>query len=77
MLSEEDKKDVIENKSKYTLDEIESKLAVICYHKKVNFTNDKEEDVEANPALTYNLDSDNASNLPAWLQAVENNKTEE
>ena len=77
MLSDEDKKDVIENKSNYTLDEIESKLAVICYHKKVNFTNDKEEkSVEADPALTYNLDSDNASNLPAWLQAVENNKTE-
>ena len=76
MLSEEDMKDVIENKSKYTLDEIESKLAVICYHKKVNFANDEEKSVEADPALTYNLDSDNASNLPAWLQAVENNKAE-
>ena len=75
MLSEEDMKDVIENKSKYTLDEIESKLAVICYHKKVNFANE-EKSVEADPALTYNLDSENASNLPAWLQAVENNKTE-
>ena len=76
MLSEEDMKDVIENKSNYTLDEIESKLAVICYHKKVNFANDEEKSVEADPALTYNLDSDNASNLPAWLQAVENNKAE-
>ena len=37
MLSDEDKKDVIENKSKYSLEEIESKLAVICFKKKVNF----------------------------------------
>ena len=37
MLTEEDKKDVIENKSKYTIDEIKAKLAVICFDKKVNF----------------------------------------
>jgi hypothetical protein len=37
MLSDEDKKDVIENKTNYTLDEIKSKLAVICFEKKVNF----------------------------------------
>jgi len=29
MLSDEDKKDVIENKTKYTLDEIKAKLSVI------------------------------------------------
>ena len=33
MLSDEDKKDVIENKSKYSLDEIEAKLSVICVRK--------------------------------------------
>lgn len=76
MLSEEDMKEVIENKSKYSLEEIESKLAVICYRKKVNFSNEEEKNVEADPALTYNLESDNASSLPAWLQAVENNKAE-
>jgi hypothetical protein len=76
MLSDEDMKEVIENKSKYSLDEIESKLAVICYRKKVNFSNEEEKSVEADPALTYNLESDNASSLPAWLQAVENNKAE-
>ena len=36
MLSDEDKKDVIENKSKYSLDDIEAKLSVICVEKKVN-----------------------------------------
>ena len=76
MLSDEDMKEVIENKSKYSLEEIESKLAVICYRKKVNFSNEEEKSVEADPALTYNLESDNASSLPAWLQAVENNKAE-
>jgi len=37
MLTDEDKKDVVENKSKYTLEEIKAKLAVICFDKKVNF----------------------------------------
>jgi hypothetical protein len=40
MLSEEDKKDVIENKVKYSLDEIKAKLAVICFEKKVNFNSE-------------------------------------
>ena len=43
MLSDEDKKDVIENKSNYSLDEIESKLCVICVRKKVNFDLDNTE----------------------------------
>lgn len=37
MLSDEDKKDVMENKRNYSLEDIEAKLAVICYRKKVNF----------------------------------------
>jgi len=40
MLSDEDKADVLTNKEKYTLDEIKSKLAVICFEKKVNFNSD-------------------------------------
>ena len=75
MLSDEDKKDVVENKSNYTLDEIKSKLAVICYDKKVNFAVEKEEPVKeevSNQAapLTFNLGS-GQSELPAWLEAVE------
>ena len=38
MLSEDDLRDVKENKEKYTLEEIKSKLAVICFDKKINFT---------------------------------------
>ena len=74
MLSDEDKKDVIDNKANYSLDEIKAKLAVICYEKKVNFNsedsseidNDKEENV-----TTFNFD-DSPENLPDWVRAVKN-----
>ena len=72
MLSDEDKKDVIENKSKYSLDEIEAKLSVICVRKKVNFSEDtnKEEDA-SNSVLTYNLDlNTEETSVPAWISAV-------
>lgn len=82
MLSDEDKADVIENKEKYSLDEIEAKLSVICFRKKVNFdleTNDKnesntEDDVEI---TTYNL-SDDECLMPAWVKEAlaRQNKTE-
>ena len=60
MLSDEDKKDVIENKSNYSLDEIEAKLSVICVRKKVNFDKDdldKNEGTveEKESAVTYSL----------------------
>jgi hypothetical protein len=37
MLSNEDKKEILDNKEKYSYDEIKAKLAVICFEKKVNF----------------------------------------
>ena len=73
MLSDEDKKDVIENKSQYSLEDIEAKLSVICVRKKVNFeSNDSE--AEQKPAVTFNLNSVESDNLPAWLKAVENHR---
>lgn len=78
MLSDEDKKDVIENKSTYSLEDIESKLSVICFRKKVNFNlddsakNDNTTETENKPDVTtYNLNQavDNSS-VPAWIQAV-------
>ena len=77
MLSDEDKKDVIDNKSKYSLDDIEAKLSVICVRKKVNFDlESKETKVEETAApITYNLDNTQVDNLPAWLKAVEATKT--
>ena len=73
MLSDEDKKDVIENKSKYTLDEIKSKLAVICFDKRVSFTSSEEQgdNSQAEVITTYNLHNDeNNSSLPEWMKAV-------
>ena len=76
MLSDEDKKDVIENKNQYTLEEIESKLAVICFKKKVNFNLDSasenEDSIEEtdNPVTTFNVN--NIEDLtPDWIKAVE------
>ena len=70
-ISDEDKKDVIDNKSKYTLDEIESKLSVICRRKKVNFqNNDSTKDVVTTFNL-HSLEENEVSSLPAWLKAVE------
>ena len=76
MLDDEDKKDVIANKSEYTLDEIESKLSVICVRKKVNFDLDKEVESEKEAPAIYSLDGlkTEATQLPAWLRAVEANK---
>ena len=70
MLSDEDKKDVIENKSNYSLDDIEAKLSVICVRKKVNFdledTSKNEEEVETEEVTTtFNLNSSEGGNAPA------------
>ena len=71
MLSDEDKADVIVNKSNYSLDEIESKLSVICVRKKVNFNLEDDKDAKGIPATTFNLDSHQADDTPAWLKAVD------
>ena len=75
-LSDEDKAEVVENKSKFTLDEIEAKLSVICFRNKVNFDlddNSKFEDnkKEESPITTFNLESE-VTSTPAWVSAVRN-----
>ena len=72
MLSDEDKADVINNKEKYTFDEIKAKLSVICFDKKINFTlnevedkKEKEEDI-----VTYTMNNNEDSGLPEWVKAV-------
>lgn len=72
MLSDEDKKEVTENIDKYSLDDIEKELSVICVRKKVNFSLDEEPTKKNdNPAVTYSLDdSNNNDNVPAWVAAV-------
>lgn len=72
MLSEEDKKDVLENIDTYSLDEIEAKLSIICVRNRVNFSLEDEEPT-ADPVV-YNVNgsdgSDNGS-TPAWIKAIQ------
>lgn len=76
ILSEEDKKDVIENKSKYSLDEIEAKLSVICVRKKVSFdlddTTKNDIKTEEPDVTTFSLNN-TGSSVPDWIMAVKNN----
>lgn len=80
MLSDEDKRDVRENISKYSLDEIESKLSVICVRKRVNFDSNstKENDInteaEKQPSTTYTLNGTETDSVPAWVAAAINTK---
>ena len=73
MLSDEDKKDVINNKSKYTLDEIEAKLSVIYTKKQMaleqSVASNKEE--QDKNVTTYNLNDNEMVNLPDWVKAVQ------
>lgn len=69
MLSDEDKKDVIDNKTKYTYDEIESKLSVICVRNKVSFAQE-DNDTRKEP-IVYNLDGQAEESVPAWLKAID------
>lgn len=75
MLSDEDKADVVANIDKYSKDDIEAKLSVICVRKKVNFNLDEENDnkVEEQVAVTFSL-KDNAGE-PAFLKALRNTKS--
>ena len=73
MLSDEDKKDVIENKTKYTLDEIKAKLSVIEHQKKVNFNSDNSDNFDSNEEEIVTFNYNNQSNLPDWVKAVKNN----
>jgi hypothetical protein len=77
MLSDEDKKDVIENKSNYSLDEIEAKLSVICVRKKVNFDLDdssKNDNIVEEKVTTYNISEAEATSTPAWITALKNTR---
>lgn len=77
MLSDDDKKDVLENIDKYSLEEIKSKLCVICFENKVNFDLDNKEKNEDNTegeeneevVTTYSLDQA-APSAPAWISAL-------
>lgn len=70
MLSDEDKADVVENIDKYSLDDIEAKLSVICVRNKVSF--DLDENNKPNGATTFNLNNNSSEDddMPAWVKAA-------
>ena len=70
MLSDEDKKDVVENIANYSLNEIEAKLSILCVRNKVNFNLNTEE--ENSMSLNIEQPSANAfDSAPAWVRAAE------
>lgn len=74
MLSDEDKADVVKNINTYSLDEIESKLSILCVRNKVSFA---EEDTKTESSeTTYSLTDTDDSSTPAWVKAaLETEKT--
>jgi len=69
MLTDEDKKDVIENIDTYSLDDIEAKLSIICVRNKVSFNL---EDENEKPPFTFNFDGNEGydASTPAWVKAA-------
>ena len=75
MLSDDDKKDVVDNKANYTLEQIEEKLSVICFRNKVNFDLDDKSKNHNNVEYAVNVNAPVVnSTKPAWLSAVDQNK---
>lgn len=75
MLSDEDKKEVIEHKAEYSLEEIKSKLALIYVEKNVDFstlTGETEEaiEVEEDPVTSFSLEAPVAGFAPSFLSAL-------
>lgn len=75
MLSNEDKAEIIEHKSEYTLDEIDAKLALLYVRENVDFstiTGEAEEVVkDESPITTFSLDSAvDMTEVPAFVKAL-------
>ena len=70
MLSDADKEDVIAHKAEYSLDEIKSKLAIMCFEKKVSYTSANDTKVDM-AGMTVNAQYSEGTEVPEWLQAVD------
>ena len=69
MLSDEDKKDVIDNIDNYSLNDIEAKLSILCVRNKVSFSLDDNKN-EGNDPTTFNLGGGMSDDAPAWVKAL-------
>ena len=79
MLSEEQKKDCVDNIDTYSLDEIEAKLSVICVRNKVSFNLEDDAHKEQDKATVYNLNDvqeEEYDNIPDWIKRVAEVKKE-
>lgn len=71
MLSDDDKKDVVEHIDTYSLDDIEAKLSIIYVRNKVNFNlNNNNEQDDNQPKGLFNLENPADDNVPEWIKAV-------
>lgn len=71
MLSDDDKKDVVEHIDTYSLDDIEAKLSILCVRNKVNFNlNNNNEQDDNQPKGLFNLENPANDNVPEWIKAV-------
>lgn len=69
MLSDEDKKDVIENIDNYSLNDIEAKLSILCVRNKVSFNLDDDKN-KGNDPMIFNLNGGMSDDAPAWVKAL-------
>ena len=67
MLSDEDKKDVMDNIDNYSLRDIEAELSIICVRNKVNFALEDNTSGENKVPTTYNLETEDEA-VPAWVK---------
>lgn len=78
MLSDEDKKDCVENIDKYSLEDIESKLSVICFRNKVSFAESKPEgDPGVIPTGFSCNQPEQNDDVPEWVKMVRSNQNKE
>jgi hypothetical protein len=75
MLSDELKKDVVDNIDSYSLEDIEAKLSILCVRNKVSF--DLESNKEEEP-ISYSLNDTGSSNdnVPEWVKAIQSHVAE-
>ena len=75
MLSDELKKNVVDNIDTYSLKDIEAELSILCVRNKVSFDLEENKDEPIN----YNLNSINGSandNVPEWIKAIQSHVAE-
>ena len=68
MLSDDDKKEVVDNIDAYSLEDIEAKLSILCVRNKVSF------DLDKNTNMTVRIDDNFGGandNTPDWVKALQ------